>query len=170
MRATLTRSTAASLFTAVVVLLDLTGAQRAQAVEALSAAQLGELCATERSATAAFTPCRIYVLGFLEGAIATDPRVALGVTEQIEREDSFQARAYRTRLGRDLKRLGPSHLAGFCVPKEIPLGSVTTRGFGKTQPVASNDTATGRQQNRRVELVISGDIIGAAIGTPIASN
>jgi hypothetical protein len=127
MRATLTRSTAASLLAAVVVLLDVAGAQRAQAVEALSAAQLGELCALERSATAAITPCRTYVLGFLEGAIATDPRVALGVTEQIEKEDSFQARAYRTRLGRDLERLGPSHLAGFCVPKEIPLGSITTR-------------------------------------------
>jgi outer membrane protein OmpA-like peptidoglycan-associated protein len=45
----------------------------------------------------------------------------------------------------------------------IPVTSVTARGFGKTQPVASNDTGAGRQQNRRVELVISGDIIGSDI-------
>jgi outer membrane protein OmpA-like peptidoglycan-associated protein len=38
--------------------------------------------------------------------------------------------------------------------------SVTAKGFGKTQPVASNETADGRQQNRRVELVISGEVIG----------
>jgi outer membrane protein OmpA-like peptidoglycan-associated protein len=38
--------------------------------------------------------------------------------------------------------------------------AVTARGFGKAQPVASNDTAEGRQKNRRVELVVSGEAIG----------
>ena len=38
---------------------------------------------------------------------------------------------------------------------------MAAKGFGKTQPVASNDTADGRQKNRRVELVVN----GAAIGT-----
>ena len=47
--------------------------------------------------------------------------------------------------------------------------SVTTKGLGKTQPIASNDTASGRQQNRRVELVISGDIIGGEIGKIVAA-
>jgi len=49
-------------------------------------------------------------------------------------------------------------------------GSVTARGFGKTQPVASNDTVEGRQQNRRVELVISGEVIGTEIGMPNAAR
>jgi len=52
----------------------------------------------------------------------------------------------------------------------IPASSVTTKGFGETHPVASNDAASGRQQNRRVELVISGDVIGTEIGIPIASR
>jgi outer membrane protein OmpA-like peptidoglycan-associated protein len=52
----------------------------------------------------------------------------------------------------------------------MPQTSVTTRGLGKTQPVASNETPSGRQQNRRVELVISGEVIGTIIGIPIASK
>ncbi len=44
--------------------------------------------------------------------------------------------------------------------------TVTARGFGKTQPVATNDTAAGRQQNRRVELVVSGAAIAAANASP----
>ena len=52
----------------------------------------------------------------------------------------------------------------------MPAASVTTKGFGKAEPVASNDTAAGRQQNRRVEIVISGEVIGTEIGTPIAAR
>lgn len=63
-----------------------------------------------------------------------------------------------------------SSVRDFLVLQGMPEGSVTTKGFGKTQPVATNDTAQGRQQNRRVELVISGDVIGSRIGTPVAAR
>ncbi len=56
----------------------------------------------------------------------------------------------------------------YLVEQGMAGGSVTSNGFGKTQPVASNETATGRQQNRRVELVISGEVIGQEIGVPAA--
>ena len=52
----------------------------------------------------------------------------------------------------------------YLAKENIPAASMTSRGFGETQPVASNDTAAGRQQNRRVELVVSGEIIGTTIG------
>ena len=38
----------------------------------------------------------------------------------------------------------------------VPAGQITSRGFGKTQPVATNDTPAGRQQNRRVEIIVLG--------------
>jgi outer membrane protein OmpA-like peptidoglycan-associated protein len=50
----------------------------------------------------------------------------------------------------------------FLLQQGVSGSSVTARGFGKTQPVASNDTPEGRQRNRRVELVVTGEAIGAA--------
>jgi outer membrane protein OmpA-like peptidoglycan-associated protein len=45
----------------------------------------------------------------------------------------------------------------------VPEASTTAEGFGKTRPIASNDTADGRQQNRRVELIVSGEVIGTKV-------
>jgi outer membrane protein OmpA-like peptidoglycan-associated protein len=48
--------------------------------------------------------------------------------------------------------------------------SVTAEGFGPANPVASNDTSQGRQQNRRVEIIISGEVIGTKIGVTASSQ
>jgi outer membrane protein OmpA-like peptidoglycan-associated protein len=50
----------------------------------------------------------------------------------------------------------------YIVQQGISANSIESHGFGKTEPIASNDTPEGRQQNRRVELVLSGEAIGGA--------
>ena len=52
----------------------------------------------------------------------------------------------------------------FLVQQGVTGTNISAVGLGKSEPVASNDTASGRQQNRRVELVVSGEVIGAQIG------
>ncbi len=59
-----------------------------------------------------------------------------------------------------------SSVRDYLTQQGIPMNSLSAKGFGKTQPVASNETAAGRQQNRRVELVVSGEVIGVQIGSP----
>ena len=51
----------------------------------------------------------------------------------------------------------------FLASQGVNSSSITTQGFGPSDPIASNDTAAGRQQNRRVELVVSGSSIGQAV-------
>jgi outer membrane protein OmpA-like peptidoglycan-associated protein len=53
----------------------------------------------------------------------------------------------------------------FLVAQGVTASAVSSQGFGKTLPVADNSTAAGRQQNRRVELVVSGDILGTTLST-----
>src|SRR6266403_1129535 len=58
----------------------------------------------------------------------------------------------------------------FLAEQGVAPSSITARGFGKMQPGASNDTAEGRQRNRRVELVVNGDAIGGTASASAASS
>jgi len=74
--------------------------------------------------------------------------------------DSVGSDDYNQQLSE--KRAGS--VRDYLVRQGIPVASVTVMGFGKTQPIASNATPAGRQQNRRVEVVVSGEVIGTQIG------
>jgi outer membrane protein OmpA-like peptidoglycan-associated protein len=54
-----------------------------------------------------------------------------------------------------------SAVRDYLVEQGVGTASLTAKGFGNTLPVASNENASGRQENRRVELVVSGDAIGS---------
>jgi outer membrane protein OmpA-like peptidoglycan-associated protein len=52
----------------------------------------------------------------------------------------------------------------YLVAQGVTSDRVTARGYGPSQPVAPNETREGRQKNRRVELVVAGEVIGTPIG------
>jgi outer membrane protein OmpA-like peptidoglycan-associated protein len=57
----------------------------------------------------------------------------------------------------------------YLVQQGVATSSVSAKGFGNSQAVASNDNAAGRQQNRRVELLVSGDAIGNPVNAQTGS-
>ena len=56
----------------------------------------------------------------------------------------------------------------FLVKQGVSADNITAAGYGKADPVADNTTAAGRAQNRRVDLVVSGDAIGVTQSAPAA--
>src|SRR5712692_434697 len=52
----------------------------------------------------------------------------------------------------------------YLVDSGVSINNVVARGFGKLRPVADNSTAAGRKLNRRVEMIVSGDVIGTRTG------
>jgi outer membrane protein OmpA-like peptidoglycan-associated protein len=57
----------------------------------------------------------------------------------------------------------------YLVKEGVLTNAVSARGFGNTLPVASNDNSSGRQQNRRVELLVSGEAIGVPVNPTTGS-
>ena len=109
--------------------------------------------------TAKFTlrPAAREKLAKISGIVIAYPTLALSIEGNT---DSVGGEAYNQQLSEN--RAGS--VRDYLGQQGIPAASMTARGFGKSQPVASNDTAGGRQQNRRVELVVSGEVIGNTVG------
>ena len=96
-------------------------------------------------------------LAKISGIVLAYPTLALAIEGNT---DSVGGDAYNQTLSEN--RAGS--VRDYLGQQGIPAASMTAHGFGKTQPVASNDTAGGRQQNRRVELIVSGEVIGNTVG------
>jgi outer membrane protein OmpA-like peptidoglycan-associated protein len=58
-----------------------------------------------------------------------------------------------------------NNVRAYLIAQSLDPTAINAIGYGKSNPVASNDTSAGRQQNRRVEIIISGEIIGTQIGS-----
>lgn len=59
---------------------------------------------------------------------------------------------------------------GYLVTQGLDSGVLSAQGYGMDNPVADNSTAQGRRMNRRVEIVVSGEVIGTQIGSAEATS
>lgn len=99
-------------------------APMAYAVPPLLASEFARDCAIEDEQKANSERCELYISGFLDGAVATDERVAENVVKELDREETFTERALRTRVGERILRHGPSVYAEYCIGDPVPVAEV----------------------------------------------
>jgi outer membrane protein OmpA-like peptidoglycan-associated protein len=105
------------------------------------------------SASATLKPAAREKLARMSGILVSHEGLQLEVEGHT---DSVGTDAYNQLLS---ERRAES-VRAYLVEQSVASTTVGAAGFGEGRPVATNDTAAGRQQNRRVELIVSGDAIG----------
>ena len=83
----------------------------------------------------------------------------------------LQIEGYTDSIGTDEYNLELSQkradgVRAYLISSSVPPDHVNSQGFGKSNPVADNSTAAGRKLNRRVDMIVSGDVIGTQAQTP----
>jgi len=96
-------------------------------------------------------------LARLSGIVLAHPGLRLEVEGHTDSTGSDE-------LNQALSEKRADAVRAYLVLQGLAADSITAKGFGKTSPIADNSTAAGRQKNRRVELVVSGEVIGVRIG------
>jgi len=74
------------------------------------------------------------------------------------------------RLNQVLSEERAKAVATFLMEQGMSANNVKSRGLGSSNPVADNSTAKGRQKNRRVDIIVSGEVIGRTIGPSSSSG
>jgi len=94
-------------------------------------------------------------LAKVSGIILAHPGLRIDVEGHT---DSIGSDEYNLKLSENRA----SSVRSYLVSQGVNSGVVTAKGYGKAKPVANNSTAAGRQQNRRVEMVVSGEMLGSS--------
>jgi outer membrane protein OmpA-like peptidoglycan-associated protein len=97
-------------------------------------------------------------LAKLSGIILGHPGLNLGIEGHTDNVGSDE-------VNQKLSEQRAQAVHSYLIEQGLAQTNITAQGFGKTSPVADNSTSEGRQKNRRVEIVVSGEVIGVKIGT-----
>jgi outer membrane protein OmpA-like peptidoglycan-associated protein len=97
------------------------------------------------------------ILAKLSGIVLAHPGLNLSV-------EGYTDNTGTDELNQKLSERRADTVRTYLIDQGLSSGSITTSGFGKVMPIADNDTASGRQKNRRVEIIVSGEVIGVKVG------
>jgi len=95
----------------------------------------------------------------MSGVLLTYPGVKIEV-------DGYTDNTGSDEINERLSQQRADAVKAFLLQEGRPENLVTAQGFGPADPVAPNDSSIGRAMNRRVEIVISGDVIGIPVSPP----
>lgn len=96
-----------------------------------------------------------------KSALTAGARNALSkIAQQLKGEYRISIEGHTDSVGSDemnqkLSEARADAVRDYLVARGVAAGRITTTGRGESTPVAPNETAAGRQQNRRVELIIA---------------
>jgi outer membrane protein OmpA-like peptidoglycan-associated protein len=152
-------------------------ASDANAVREKLRAQLNSVLATSESARGLIVNMSDVLFDTGKYTLKVDTQISLAKVSGILQAYpglKLQVEGYTDSVGSDefnqkLSENRADAVREFLVTQGVQPDNISATGYGKAKPVADNATAQGRAQNRRVQLVVSGDAIGVAQSTPDAT-
>ncbi len=153
-------------------------AESANAVRERLREQLNSVLATSESARGPIVNMSDVLFDTAKYTLKPDTKISLAKVAGILQAYpglKLQVEGYTDSVGGDEynQKLSENRAAAvrdFLEAQGVSQANITAMGYGKNNPVADNSTAQGRQQNRRVNLVVSGDAIGIHESAPAAGG
>jgi outer membrane protein OmpA-like peptidoglycan-associated protein len=96
-------------------------------------------------------------LAKLSGIVLNYPSLRLGIEGHTDSTGNPE-------FNQTLSEQRAAAVRDYLIKQGLDAGSLSSQGFGMNDPVADNSTTQGRQKNRRVEIIVSGEVIGTQIG------
>ncbi len=97
-------------------------------------------------------------LAKLSGIVLNYPSLRLSTEGHTDNTGSAE-------LNQTLSEKRAGTVRDYLIEQGLDAKSLSVQGFGMNNPVADNSTAAGRQKNRRVEIIVSGEVIGEKVGS-----
>jgi outer membrane protein OmpA-like peptidoglycan-associated protein len=148
--------------------------QQKEAMRARLLAQLNQVLQTRDSARGLIVSMPDVLFGFNQYTLKPEARERLAKISGIVLaypDLKLEIEGHTDGIGTDeynqvLSEKRADAVRGYLVSSGVTPDHVSAVGLGKANPVADNSTAQGRQLNRRVEMIVSGDVIGSPLSTP----